>query len=212
MKKNTFQIVLIRHGYSLGNALKTLSGQSDVPLIEKGRKELVQFRDKYDYIDTDLYYSSDLSRCVSTFEALFGPEKKIDKKFKELREINFYERENENFISNEIIRDLFDRWVDDDPSTKGLESFGEIEDRMVKMFYKTLNDLKANNYASASIFTHSCAMRCLLIGLGLYERSDYHDISVKNGQGFVINVEYDDKLVIKDCTNLFDYISLKEIS
>lgn len=206
MDKNTFQIVLIRHGYSLGNALKSLSGQSDVPLMEKGRKELVDYRAKYNYIDTDIYYSSDLSRCVSTFEALFGPEKKLDKKFKELREIDFYERENQRFTSHENLKEMFNKWVMDDESTKDIEPFGSIEERMLKIFYRTLDDLKKSNKHTASIFTHSCAMKCLLIGLGIYKREDYRNISVKNGQGFVINVEYDDKLIIKDCTNLFDYI------
>jgi broad specificity phosphatase PhoE len=209
MSKNSFQIVVIRHGFSLGNALQTLSGQSDVPLIEKGRKELVKFRETYKFIDTDLYYSSDLSRCISTFEALFGPEKKLDKTFKELREIDFRERENERFLSRDRLIALFEKWIVDDPEAQGVESFDEIKNRMLKVFYQTLDDLKNNNLHSATLFTHSCAMRCLLIGLGLFTRDQYHQISVKNGQGYVINVEYDDKLVIKECVALFDYLEKK---
>ncbi|MGD1821949.1 MAG: histidine phosphatase family protein [Pleomorphochaeta sp.] len=206
MEDKKYQIVLIRHGYSLGNALKTLSGQSDVPLMEKGRKELVEYREKYNYIDTDIYYSSDLSRCTSTFEALFGPEKKLDATFKELREINFKSRENDTFVSRDQLIEMFELWVRDDPSTNDVESFSEIRDRMVKMFYKTIDDLKSNNKKSATIVTHSCAMKCLLIGLGLYEREEYRNISVNNGQGYVINLEFDNDLKINECVNLFDYI------
>jgi len=206
MEENKYQIVVIRHGYSLGNALKTMSGQSDVPLMEKGRKELVEYRNKYNYIDTDIFYSSDLSRCTSTFEALFGPEKKLDGTFKELREINFYERENENFISRERLLDLFDKWIVDDPSTHSMESFAQIRDRMVKMVYKTLDDLKSLNKKSATIFSHSCAIRCLLIGLGVFDRSEYQKISINNGQGYVLNINYDNVLAVKECANLFDYI------
>lgn len=207
MEKNKYQIVLIRHGYSLGNALKTLSGQSDVPLLEKGRKELVNYRNTYNYMDTDIYYSSDLSRCVSTFEALFAPEKKLDGTFKELREIDFYERENQRFISRENIIELFDKWIEDDPSTRDVESFDSIRERMLKMFFKTVVDLKTTKKQTATLFSHSCAIRCLLIGLGIYEKKDYRNISVKNGQGFVINLEYDeDNLKVENCYNLFDYI------
>ena len=141
MEDNIFQIVLIRHGYSLGNELKTLSGQSDVPLLEKGRKELVQFRKQYNYINTDLFYSSDLSRCVSTFEALFAPERSIDKTFTELREIDFRSRENERFLSRDNLIAMFDKWVLDDPSTSDIESFDEIKNRMLKIFNKTIDDL-----------------------------------------------------------------------
>lgn len=206
MEDNTFQIVLIRHGYSLGNQLQTLSGQSDVPLLEKGRKELVQFRKQYKYINTDLFYSSDLSRCVSTFEALFAPERSLDNKFVELREIDFKSRENERFLSRDNLIALFDKWVLDDPSTRDIESFDEIKNRMLKIFYKTLNDLESQNKSSATLFSHSCAIKCLLIGLGLYNREDYRNISVKNGQGYVINIEKKDKYIIKDCIALFEYL------
>jgi len=206
VEDNTFQIVLIRHGYSLGNQLQTLSGQSDVPLLEKGRKELVQFRKQYKYINTDLFYSSDLSRCVSTFEALFAPERSLDNKFVELREIDFKSRENERFLSRDNLIALFDKWVLDDPSTRDIESFDEIKNRMLKIFYKTLNDLESQNKSSATLFSHSCAIKCLLIGLGLYNREDYRNISVKNGQGYVINIEKKDKYIIKDCIALFEYL------
>ena len=35
-----FQLVLVRHGYSLGNEKSLFSGWSDVPLTERGRREL----------------------------------------------------------------------------------------------------------------------------------------------------------------------------
>jgi len=206
VEDNIFQIVLIRHGYSLGNQLQTLSGQSDVPLLEKGRKELVQFRKQYKYINTDLFYSSDLSRCVSTFEALFAPERSLDNKFVELREIDFKSRENERFLSRDNLIALFDKWVFDDPSTRDIESFDEIKNRMLKVFNKTLDDLFNLKKQSATLFSHSCAIKCLLIGLGLYNREDYKNISVKNGQGYVINIEKKDKYIIKECIPLFEYL------
>lgn len=39
-----FQLVLVRHGYSLGNEKSLFSGWSDVPLTERGRRELRELR------------------------------------------------------------------------------------------------------------------------------------------------------------------------
>jgi len=206
MKNDKYQVVLIRHGFSLANQLKSLSGQSDVPLLEKGRKELVEFRKKYNYIDTDIYYSSDLMRCTSTFNALFGPEKKLNGTFKELREIHFYKKENQFFEDRVQLSKMFDLWLENDPSTRDIESFDSIKDRMTKMFYKTLDDLKTNNKKSATIVTHSCAMKCLLIGIGAFKKSQFREIVTNNGQGFVLNVDFDDDLKINECVNLFDYL------
>jgi len=206
MENNKYQIVLIRHGFSLANQLKSLSGQSDVPLLEKGRKELVEYRNKYNYIDTDIFYSSDLMRCTSTFDALYGPKRKLDGTFKELREIHFYEKENNFFEDRTKLAKMFDLWLDDDPSTRDIESFDNIKDRMTKMFYKTLDDLKTSNKKSATIVTHSCAMKCMLIGIGAFSKDQFREIITNNGQGFVLNVDYSNKLKINECVNLFDYI------
>ena len=68
-----FQLVLVRHGYSLGNEKSLFSGWSDVPLTERGRRELRELRQVIRYPRTGRYFSSDLSRCRETFQELYGP-------------------------------------------------------------------------------------------------------------------------------------------
>ena len=67
-----FQLVLVRHGYSLGNEKSLFSGWSDVPLTERGRRELRELRQVIRYPRTGRYFSSDLSRCRETFQELYG--------------------------------------------------------------------------------------------------------------------------------------------
>ena len=40
----TFELVLVRHGFSEGNEQGLLSGWSDVPLTQRGREELRELR------------------------------------------------------------------------------------------------------------------------------------------------------------------------
>ena len=49
---DTLELVLVRHGFSLGNEKHLLSGWSDVPLTDKGRQELRLLRQKMNYPQT----------------------------------------------------------------------------------------------------------------------------------------------------------------
>lgn len=49
-----FQLVLVRHGYSLGNEKSLFSGWSDVPLTERGRRELRELRQVIRYPISDI--------------------------------------------------------------------------------------------------------------------------------------------------------------
>lgn len=89
-----FQLVLVRHGYSLGNEKSLFSGWSDVPLTERGRRELRELRQVIRYPRTGRYFSSDLSRCRETFQELYGPHIVLDGLRPEFREICFGSLEN----------------------------------------------------------------------------------------------------------------------
>ena len=56
-----FQLVLVRHGYSLGNEKSLFSGWSDVPLTERGRRELRELpRDLFWLIGKPSWYTGGL--------------------------------------------------------------------------------------------------------------------------------------------------------
>lgn len=188
-KNKEYTIVVVRHGYSLGNQLKTLSGQSNVPLMEKGRKELVSFRNKYDYPKTDLNYSSDLHRCVNTFETLYENRSSLDGVFPQLREINFGKYEN-HVYTNGLFDDFFDKWLKDEKAGDA-ESFEHLKNRMVEFLKKTLLDLQSRELKSATLVSHSCSLRCLLIGVGAYKKEDFPNIKMPNGQGYKMTIIFD---------------------
>jgi broad specificity phosphatase PhoE len=184
-----YTIVLVRHGFSLGNKLKTLSGQSNVPLMEQGRKELKKYREMYDYPITDLNYSSDLSRAVSTFETLYEGKSNLDGVFPQLREINFGGWENRPFDSA-IFKDFFGNWIQDIYVTDS-ETFEQIKTRMIGFFKMTLIELQDENLHSATLVSHMIAIRCLLVGLGIYKKDNFFNIKTPNGLGYKINVLFD---------------------
>jgi broad specificity phosphatase PhoE len=192
-----YTVVLVRHGYSLGNKLKTLSGQSNVPLMESGRKELLKYREMYDYPKTDLNYSSDLSRAVSTFETLYEGRSELDGVFPQLREINFGNWENTHY-KNGVFERYFSNWIEDNVLSDG-ESFDDIRIRMVGFFKQTLMQLKERNLHSAILVSHMIAVRCLLVGLGCFDKKDFFDIKTPNGQGYKLVVEFDgDDIEVKN--------------
>lgn len=190
MEKNEeYTIVIVRHGYSLGNKLKTLSGQSNVPLMEQGRKELLKYRDLYDYPVTDLNYSSDLSRAVSTFETIYDGKSKLDGVFPQLREINFGNWENRVY-RNGVFEEYFSNWIKDNVLSTG-ETFDDIKERMIGFFKTTLLELRLNNLKSATLVSHMIAIRCLLVGLGCFSKDDFFNIKTPNGQGYKLTVIFD---------------------
>ena len=184
-----YTIVIVRHGYSLGNKLQTLSGQSNVPLMEQGRKELIEYREMYDYPVTDLNYSSDLSRAVSTFETLYDGRAELDGVFPQLREINFGNWENK-VHKNGIFENYFSNWINDNILSTG-ESYDDIKTRMLGFLKTTLLELEVNNLSSATLVSHMIAIRCLLVGLGCYSKDEFFDIKTQNGQGYKLIVEFD---------------------
>lgn len=199
MEKNNreYTIVVVRHGYSLGNQLKTLSGQSNVPLMEKGRKELVGFREKYDYPKTDLNYSSDLHRCVNTFETLYEGKSSLDGVFPQLREIHFGSYENRVY-TNGLFDSFFSNWVKGE-KVNDAETFDHLKNRMVEFLKKTLMDLQDRDLKSATLVSHSCAIRCLLIGLKAFKQEDFPNISITNGQGYKMTILFDgESIELKD--------------
>ncbi|MCS6899113.1 MAG: histidine phosphatase family protein [Myxococcales bacterium] len=72
-KKNDTEItsfLLVRHGESEANAGAYFGSQSDAPLSEKGRRQVVALTQALREVAVDAIYSSDLSRARDTVEPL----------------------------------------------------------------------------------------------------------------------------------------------
>lgn len=83
------KICLIRHGITRGNRDRLYYGQSDIPLIEDGEKEISRLAKEGIYPDSEdaVYYTTGLQRTEQTFGLIYGD--KPHDRIELLQEINF---------------------------------------------------------------------------------------------------------------------------
>ena len=98
----SYYIHFFRNGETVADGNKQYIGVTDVELSTKGINALKNLKEKFDYLDPALIFSSPLKRCVDTTRELF-PNKKIVA-LPELREYNFGEFEGKT--PEELIDDM----------------------------------------------------------------------------------------------------------
>lgn len=183
----SMNILLIRHGYSLGNKERTLSGWTDVPLIDEGREELHRFRVEKDFPQTDKYFSSDLSRAVETTEILFP-----DKEFvtlPEFREINF--GVYEGALPEQLNYAVFLKgWLSGDLVENG-ESFADFRNRIINAFNNLNSRVAKAGADSYTLVSHAGVMRAIYTHLHKTSGEEFFHMAVPNGGGF--HISYDMK-------------------
>ena len=142
-----FQLVLVRHGYSLGNEKSLFSGWSDVPLTERGRRELRELRQVIRYPRTGRYFSSDLSRCRETFQELYGPHIVLDGLRPEFREICFGSLENRPGTQEDFMH-FFRAWLAGHPILD-VETYKAFRRRVLEAVAGLMRDCLAQGSQSA---------------------------------------------------------------
>lgn len=180
----TFELVLVRHGFSEGNEQGLLSGWSDVPLTQRGREELRELRRTADYPVTERYYSSDLVRCRDTFEELYAGRAVLDGLRPEFREIHFGSLENIRWKPEEFAR-FFRAWLSG-VRVADEESREEFTAR-VRGAVKTLAEqCRAEGVHSATVVTHSGVIKTLLVSLRGLPDEAWCTTQVPNGRGYAL--------------------------
>lgn len=98
------QFYIFRHGQTDWNKEGRLQGHSDIPLNETGCTQAQGLFDKFQNIQVDYIYSSDLSRALETAKFAFGRDAKIHLS-KNLREISCgdYEGIHRDSLGEDII-------------------------------------------------------------------------------------------------------------
>lgn len=93
------KLLLIRHGETDWNATKRYQGQSDIPLNGTGLQQAAQLAKRLSTEKIDVIYSSDLSRAVTTANAIgdLQPRPVIIQKDPRWRELSFGEWEGLNY-------------------------------------------------------------------------------------------------------------------
>ncbi len=191
---DTLELVLVRHGFSLGNEKHLLSGWSDVPLTDKGRQELRLLRQKMNYPQTQKYYSSDLCRCTETFHIIYDGRAELDGLLPQFREIYFGSLENRP-ESEMPSREFFRAWLKGEQASGGESFDGETFDGFRQRITGALADLvrrcREEDTQSVTLVTHSGVIRTLLMSLRNLEGENFPSIPTPNGLGYVLNLRTD---------------------
>lgn len=182
------KLVLVRHGYSLGNQQGTYTGWTDVPLIEEGINELKEIRETYDFPKTERYIASDLVRCVDTFGYLFGPEETLYETSDQLRELFF--GDYENHPGKEMVPHFFEGLPLNARTAKG-ETISEFTYRLVNKVSRALVQAKRDGLDSLTIVCHSGVIKALLVFLEHRPFTDFMIIDTPNGLGYEMDIDVD---------------------
>lgn len=180
------KIVLLRHGYSMGNKLHTLSGWHDVPLTEEGIEALRALQKCYPYPKTDGYCSSDLSRAYDTAKILF-PDQEIVK-VNGFREIHFGIYEGMGI--EEIDHDqFFDAWLAGAKVEEG-ESYDRFHERVMSGLKVLSLEMIESGKESLTLVCHSGVIRLIYSLCRKKNRADLFHLPVPNGLGFELHFNF----------------------
>ena len=181
-------VVFIRHGWSEGNEKRLLYGRLDVPLTETGKETLSGYREKYQYPETERYYSSPLLRCRQTFECLY-PDKQLDGLLDGFIELSFGDAEGESEKLAGGYNEYFRRWSSGERLWNG-ETCHELRSRIDRALRDLLTDMYENGWTSATVVCHAGVIKSLLMNLGLMS-PDFMSVFVHQGMGYRMSFDYD---------------------
>ena len=80
-------IYLIRHAEAEGNVFRRLHGQYDSNVTPNGMKQIAALEKRFEAIDVDAVYASDLTRTCTTAGAICAPKRLPLHRERRLREI-----------------------------------------------------------------------------------------------------------------------------
>ncbi len=194
------KIVFIRHGYSLANERRVLSGNLDVSLSPNGIEQLQNFKNNVKYPETDYYVTSNLVRTHETFNILFEG-KTINKKDSRFAEIDFGDYEEKSFDDLDM-DDYFARLYQNENLSNN-ELMSDFYDRIEKGLIDLVNELKENNLNSATVIAHSTVIRILIVKATSDDLETFKKTRPKNGLGYVFDIDVvDGKIVFNSCEEI----------
>ena len=203
-------VYFIRHGEAEGNLLRIAQGHYDGKITEKGYRQLAALSKRFENIHLDAAYSSDLSRAVTTAEAVCKPkglEIHIEPDFREIH-MGYWEGRPWQWIYDNDAEQI-------DAFNKHLEKFhpngGETPQQVIDRFYpKLMQYAHENDGKTIAIFSHGCALRymvAILKGLTIADigrtmHGDNTAVSLVEIDGDKARVIYQDDSSHLDAENL----------
>ena len=153
------KLILIRHGESMGNAVRAFLGHTDLDLSPKGYEQAEAVRKYFQNIDVDVIYSSDLKRAYNTVLPISKMKNIPIITSQNLREIYAGEWENKKFDDLDIeFKKEYDIWKNNIglAACSGGESVLNLQTRVYNEIYKIA---KENEGKTICIGTHATPIR-----------------------------------------------------
>lgn len=180
----SYYIHFFRNASTVCENKKQYIGVTDVELSTNGINELESLKQKYDYLNPVLVFSSPLKRCTDTAKNIF-PDKKIVV-IPELSECNFGEFEGKT--PDELIDDMrYTDFIRHGSPAPGGESQEDFSRRVCAAFGRIVRDMMKSGVEETAVCTHGGVIMLLLSVFGL-PRANMFEWQCKAGEGYTVKI------------------------
>lgn len=191
------ELVLIRHGESLGNALKgesaVYTGRWDCNLTECGYQQAISLIGTPILENIDAWYSSNLIRTIETAKTITDRDIIVDKRLQE-RSLGEFEgltiesvKKDPRYIKYFTDPEFMQFRNSFTVKTPGGENYGDVCER-VRDF---LQELASKNYKKVAIVTHHCVIRCIVKILNNLSEEETLSFKVNNCEPISVQLRDD---------------------
>ncbi len=191
MEMQNFRVVFIRHGITRGNTEKLYCGSTDVPILELGRQDILQCKDKGYYPPLNGYrlYTTGLKRTIETKELIYpdAPYTPIP----ELNEMDFGDFEMRTHLEMEHLPE-YQAFINDKSGNVSCPN----GDSALSFYHRCIQGFKkiTDNRQDAIFFGHAGTISVLMMYLFPGEKSHHIYWQPNNGRGFTVLFENDKAL------------------
>jgi len=204
------KIFLIRHAEAEGNIYRRAHGHYNGLVTDRGYQQIEQLGRRFDNVQIDAVYSSDLFRASTTATAVSKPRGLQIHTTEKLREVKMGVWEDTSWGDIEYFnKDAYNYFCHDPAlwNVSGSESYENVQNRMLGFITETA---QRHDGGTIAFFSHGFALRvfmCLLEGIASHETDEmpYCDntaVSAINYDNGDLNVEY-----LSDNSHLSDEVS-----
>lgn len=191
------ELVLIRHGESLGNALKgesaVYTGRWDCNLTERGYQQAKSLIGNPILENIDAWYSSNLIRTIETAKTLTDRDIIVDQRLQE-RSLGEFEgltiesvKKDPRYIKYFTDPEFMQFRNSFTVKTPGGENYGDVCER-VRDF---LQELASKDYKKVAIVTHHCVIRCIVKILNNLSEEETLSFKVNNCEPISVQLRDD---------------------
>ena len=197
---NMKKLILVRHGETEWNARKTLQGQSDIDLSERGIAQAKALKRMVEQFEPDTAIVSDLKRATHTAQILGWAKAAPDAAWREADLGQWTGRDAKELVAQNPVH--YQAWRDGKDAPPGGESFADFKARIAK----ALSALQSSQ-GNVLVITHGGVVRAVLSHLiGLHPD---RIVAVNPASATVIDMSSTPRLA---AYNLTGYSDLTETS